>query len=364
VLEVLMGDLLTTLPGTVNLTAADLLPAPLVQILEAFEQNEAEGNAQSKEQRDALAASFGFHDSYFDGGARLAWADEKGIDVQFMLPTMGHFPYRSAMRNGERALALEALRAYNTWAAGQLAPHTDRLIPVALVDLSDLDWALAELRRTRELGSRVMQIKGEPVGGKSLAHPDFEPLWATAEELGTTIMLHVGGGRAQMDPGWLDNGGAPMDFSLLYQAFVGRLVPELTLGALILRGVLERHPRLSFVIAELGYQWVPDFVTTLDKAVDQTSALTAFMGHDLSHLKLRPSEYFQRQVRVPVLASQPGLGEAIEQAPAGVYVFSSDYPHPEGTPDPVAAFEGELSGHDERTRQRFFGQSLGELIGV
>jgi predicted TIM-barrel fold metal-dependent hydrolase len=268
----------------VNLTAADLLPQPLVQILEAFEQNEAAGNEQSREQRDALASQFGFRDDYFDGAARLAWADERGIDVQFMLPTMGHFPYRSAMRNGQRGLALEALRAYNTWAAGQLAPYTDRLIPVALIDLGDLDWALNEIRRTRELGSRVVQIKGEPVGGKSLAHPDFEPLWATAEELGTTIMLHVGGGRAHMDGGWINNGGAPLDFSLLYQAFVGRLVPELTLGALILRGVLERHPRLSFVVAELGYQWVPDFVTTLDKSVDQTNALTAFMGHDLSHL--------------------------------------------------------------------------------
>jgi hypothetical protein len=65
-----------------------------------------------------------------------------------------------------------------------------------------------------------------------------------------------------------------------------------------------------------------------------------------------------------VLASQPGLGDAIEQAPDGVYVFSSDYPHPEGTPDPVATFEGELTGHDARTRERFFGASLGELVGV
>jgi predicted TIM-barrel fold metal-dependent hydrolase len=155
----------------------------------------------------------------------------------------------------------------------------------------------------------VVQIRAEPAAGKSLAHPDFESFWSTVEDLNMTIMLHVGGGRAPLDPGWIDNGGHPMDYSLMHNAFVRRLVPELTFSALILRGVLERHPRLSIIVAELGVHWLPGFSARLDGAVKRASEGGMGPGNDFSHLKLEPSEYLQRQVRVAMLASEAGLAE-------------------------------------------------------
>ena len=242
VLEALMGDLVTSLPPGLSLGARDLLPQGLLDMLDRWddmEQLNASDTGETRDRVDEMQAARGWSPAQYEGKARLAWVDKKGIDVQVMLPTLGYMPYRAAMQQGLREIAFEALAAYNTWAAHQLEGYTDRLIPVSLVDLGDLEWSLAEIQRMRALGSRVVQIRAEPAGGKSLAHPDFERFWSTVVDLDMTIMLHVGGGRAAVDPGWIDNGGHPMDFSLMYNAFVRRLVPELALSAL-------GHPTISY----------------------------------------------------------------------------------------------------------------------
>lgn len=365
VCEALMGDLVTSLPAGLGLDSRDLLPDRLLRMLDRWDDMEKKhaGSADTREQVAAMQEAGGWTPAQYQGKARLAWADEHGIDVQIVLPTLGYMPYRSAMRAGLREEAFEALRAYNTWAAAQLEGCTDRLIPVSLVDLGDLEWSLAEIVRTRALGSRVVQIRAEPAGGKSLAHPDFERFWSTVEELDMTIMLHVGGGRAPLDSGWIDNGGHPMDYSLMYNAFVRRLVPELTLSALILRGVLERHPGLRFIVAELGVQWLPGFSARLDGAVARASEAGMGMSGDFGHLKLEPSEYLQRQVRVSMLASEPGKREVWQRSPEGILVFSSDFPHPEGTKGPRKIFDDLLADASEREREQFFGASLAELTG-
>lgn len=366
VLEALMGDLVTSLPAGLDIRARDLLPKTLVDTLDRFVALEAKSKAGSQEASEELAAlqeARSISPAQYEGKARLAWADEQGIDVQVMLPTLGVFPFRTAMKLGLRDVAFETLGAYNSWAAAQLAGYTERLVPVTLVDLGDLDWSLAELQRMRALGSRMVQIKAEPVAGKSLAHPDFEPLWSLLEDLGMWVMLHVGGGRAPVDTGWVNNDGHPLDLSLMYNAYVRRLVPELALSALILRGVFERHPKLRFIVAELGVQWVPGFGERLDAGVDRTNSMSAMTGRSYDNLKLKPSAYFERQVRVAALASEPGLDDAIRRSPEGMLVFSSDFPHPEGSPDPGAVFDG-LLGERSEAREQFYGGSAGDFLGL
>ena len=366
VLEALMGDLVTSLPAGVDLSARDLLPKALVDTLDRFvdlgERSKA-GSQEATEELAALQEAQSISPAQYEGKARLARADERGIELQVMLPTLGFFPYRAAMKQGMREVAFEALGAYNTWAAAQLADVHDRIIPVTLVDLGDFEWSLAEIRRMRALGSRIVQIKAEPVGGKSLAHPDFELLWSLLEDPDMWLMLHVGGGRAPVDTGWVNNGGHPLDLSLMYNAFVRRLVPEMTLSALILRGVLERHPRLRILCAELGVNWVADFGPRLDAGIDRSNLMSAMTGRSYDHLKLKPSEYFGRQVRVAALASEPGLEDAIRRSPKGMLVFSSDFPHPEGTPEPTEVFDG-LLGDDAQAREQFYGGSVADFLGI
>jgi hypothetical protein len=44
-------------------------------------------------------------------------------------------------------------------------------------------------------------------------------------------------------------------------------------------------------------------------------------------------------------------------------MFSSDYPHPEGSTDPIAKFEATLEGFSEPALDRFYAGNFTELMG-
>ena len=46
----------------------------------------------------------------------------------------------------------------------------------------------------------------------------------------------------------------------------------------------------------------------------------------------------------------------IEQSNAELYLFSSDYPHVEGTRDPIARFEKFLADADEPVKEKFYSE--------
>jgi predicted TIM-barrel fold metal-dependent hydrolase len=314
--EAIAGDAFSALPAKLRPDPWDLVPDEFKKAAQAAANADSPA-ALAQQVRDAGMEN----PAGFEGRARREWADRHGIDVQIMVPTLGVNPYKSAKRIKRDDLAFAALEAYNNWATEQVAGYTDRLIPVCLVDLADLDWSLAEIHRMRDAGSRVVQIKGEPVGDRSLAHPDFEVFWSTVVELAMVVLIHVNGGRPLVSPAWLNNGGHPRDFMTLFR-HVSTQVAELPLMALLLRGVFERHPGLGLMIAELGTAWVPSFAEFMDASATQ--------GHGYK-LALLPSEYMSRQVRVTVLGAEDRLHPTIDRSPDGVIVFASDYPHPDPT---------------------------------
>jgi hypothetical protein len=77
---------------------------------------------------------------------RIAWMDKRGIDAQIILPSIGYHPYCHAMRNAPE-LALQTLETYNRWATDRVHGHTGRLIPAAVIDLLNVDWAVAKSRK-------------------------------------------------------------------------------------------------------------------------------------------------------------------------------------------------------------------------
>ena len=68
------------------------------------------------------------------------------------------------------------------------------------------------------------------------------------------------------------------------------------------------------------------------------------------------SAYLDRNVAHPgftPFAGEP-VGWMIDQAGADLFMFSSDYPHPEGTKDPVQRFESTMGAPDGETLDRFY----------
>ena len=206
--------------------------------------------------------------------------------------------------------------------------HTDRLIPVTQIDLHDIEWSLAEMERMREAGSRAFVIPEAPVGGRGgrrtaaarsagrSATPTSNRSGDAAEDLGMAAFAHVGFARERINAGWANNGADDLlTFNALNMLAGSQIGPQLLLGSLILDGVLERHPGLVVVAEEVGIDWLPHLVTTLEVMVGRTPEVL----HDGEYrpgnlerggyrLPLTPTEYLQRQVR-----ASPAAGIAADR---------------------------------------------------
>jgi hypothetical protein len=112
------------------------------------------------------------------------------------------------LRREQPATAPRLMVAYNTWACEKLAGHTERLIPVGIVDFETMERPVIveELTRLRRAGARSFMFWPMPARGKSLAHPDFDWVWALCMDIGMIPMVHGGLGRPAFDEGWLNNG--------------------------------------------------------------------------------------------------------------------------------------------------------------
>ena len=53
----------------------------------------------------------------------------------------------------------------------------------------------------------------------------------------------------------------------------------------------------------------------------------------------------------------------IEQAGVELFMFSTDYPHPEGGRDPIAKFEETLTDTSTADQERFYSTNMAELLG-
>jgi hypothetical protein len=78
-------------------------------------------------------------------------------------------------------------------------------------------------------------------------------------------------------------------------------------------------------------------------------------------LAAKPSEYVYRHLKFTPFPGEP-VGWMIEQTGGGLFMFSTDYPHPEGGRDPLAKFEEELDGVAADDKDRFYHGNMATLI--
>ena len=76
-----------------------------------------------------------------------------------------------------------------------------------------------------------------------------------------------------------------------------------------------------------------------------------------------PSETAKRHIKFSPFADEP-VGWIIEQVGPDMLVFASDYPHPEGTGNPIAKFERNMSNCDQATFDKFYFRNSLDLMGL
>jgi predicted TIM-barrel fold metal-dependent hydrolase len=152
--------------------------------------------------------------------------------------------------------------------------------------------------------------------------PRYDPVWEACEDRGLVLHLH--------------SGAAPMEDYGEHTGMMGIYISEVVwwsvrpIWFLIWGGVFERFPRLRLAITESTTVWVPETLALLDFRYEETHYASK-LGDYRSHLSMKPSEYFRRNVFLG--ASCMPRREAELRHAIGVpnIMWGSDYPHPEGS---------------------------------
>jgi len=80
------------------------------------------------------------------------------------------------------------------------------------------------------------------------------------------------------------------------------------------------------------------------------------------NLPLKASDYLRRQVKFTPFPNEP-VGWIIENSGPEMLLFSTDYPHPEGTKDPIGRFEATMDQVSEQAKERFYSRNFAEMMG-
>lgn len=242
-------------------------------------------------------------------------------------PSFVLFAQPPSPQNYEHRLA--GIRAHNRWLANFVAEAPERRAGIGQIFTNDIDDAIADARWIKENGLRggvlLPNISPDAYWTTPIYDPSYDRLWAVLQDLEIPVNVHGGTGVPNF-------GNYPVS-PLLYINEVS-FYAQRPLVQMLLSGVFERFPRLTFVLTETGASWVPGLLNQLDsmsKKIRDTGA-TGEIRYDPSIvMPLLPSEYFQRQCFIGVSQPKPADALALDALGHERFMWGSDYPHDEGT---------------------------------
>jgi aminocarboxymuconate-semialdehyde decarboxylase len=244
----------------------------------------------------------------FDIARRFADMAAAEVEMQVLSATPQSYLY-----DQEPALTAACAAIQNDQIAKLVAAHPERFLGIATLPMQAPELAAAELRRAvRSLKLRGAMI-GSNVMGRNLDHPELEPLWAAASELGTLLLIHpVNVGAADRLRSYYLNNliGNPLDTTI-------------AAACLVFGGVLERHPGLKVCLVHGGgfvpYQggrWAHGWQVRPEPKVN---------------IKQSPEPFIERFYYDTILHSPDSLQFLIRSAGPGRVLLGSDYPYDMGT---------------------------------
>jgi len=296
----------------------------------------------------------------FDPAERSHALDVLGFERQIVLGTFSF--HQIAHEDDAKALEIGA-RVYNR-AMGRFCEHDDRLLAGGYVPLSlGPDVACALLDQAFADGCYTVMVDTNEADPEALSftHPDFDPIWALFAERNVPVILHiaVNGHYDPVSPSFKNNGrdsthlgGDAPDSSLGLVAMHNSA--EMFLSALIFDEVFERHEGLRCLSLEHGASWVPGWLHKLDFVERSTFSVAPRNS--------RASDIARERVRFAPFAGEP-IGWLIEELGPEMLCFASDYPHPEGSSDPIRKFEETMEGIGETAVQAFYAENIESFLG-
>jgi predicted TIM-barrel fold metal-dependent hydrolase len=268
-----------------------------------------------------------------DVEGRLADLDQMGVDLQLINPTSGLMIYNS--RNGQYAVALA--KAYNSYVANRLKGESvKRIMASAIVPLQDVEEAIREVERVKELGVfKAIAVptfvsQGNFYADKPIFHEDFVPFFKKAAELDLPVAIHV-------IPAVTDMPFQFLFYDWLYvRTFGFAFAAMIALTGLIAEGVFERVPSLKVIFTEAGCGWLPYWSWWLDENLEKVNSIRKSYMNRLGvdpypYVKKMASEYISAGNIYTTLETDddPDLVKLVinKLGLEDNLLFATDYPH-------------------------------------
>jgi uncharacterized protein len=288
-----------------------------------------------------------------DPAERLTLLDAEGIDAVVLYTTVGLL-WEAELDDPELSQAYT--RAYNRWIC-EFCADSPRLIPTAHLSLSDPVAAAAELERAVGEGARGAYVAPFTHDGRPLGHPTNDPVFAAAQDLGVPFAIHP-----TFEPQWTK--GARMGTWENVKQL--RLLASVTASdgvrhqftTLFDYGVFDRFPLLKVLVLESGGGWLGYWLDRIDAVYAHT-----FIGTRVP-LEHKPSDYVRERVWVSCDPDERTIPALAERFGADRFLWASDFPHADHTPEYVTDLDELVGMFPERDRRRFLGDNARELFDI
>lgn len=256
----------------------------------------------------------------WDPKARLPEMDLTSVGTQVLSTIPVLFNYWAKPMHG-----LETAQFFNNHIAQVCQEQPKHFIGLGTLPLQDIELSLKELERcVKELHLPGIEI-GTNINQKNLSHPDFEPLWALAEQLNCAIFVHPWEmmGENDMRPYWLPwLVGMPAESSR-------------AICSLIFSGVFQRYPKLRFAFAHGGGSF-PFTIGRINHGFEVRPDLCAV------HNPIAPKEYLGHFWIDSLVHDPKALHYIIDLIGDDKICLGSDYPFPLGEHHPGLLIEKEI----------------------
>ncbi len=257
----------------------------------------------------------------------------EGVDGQVIFPNIG---LGCSMGDEGVAYYQAWARAHNDFVWDLFSPYQHRFKPAGMIPIDDIELAVAEAGRCIKRGFCTLFLPAV-VPWQPYWMPVYEPLWSLAEEAGVPLNFHIFSGNLALRNDFASAGDLDQsryekarraakvsdDTEELLDAVLGLAAGMSPIVNLTGAGVLERHPKLRFVVTESECGWLAWLLQAMDQMQERRYIA-------MRKLPLRASDYFKRQGAITI-SDDPVALNNVEQTGCDCLIWGNDYPHDEGT---------------------------------
>jgi predicted TIM-barrel fold metal-dependent hydrolase len=256
----------------------------------------------------------------YDIHERIRDMNANGVLGSLNFPTFVHFCGQLFLRATDKELALACLRAYNDWHIDEWAgTYPERIIPISLIPLWDVNLAADEIRRTAAKGCHAVTFSENPekLGLPGLHLDYWDPFFQACQDTGTVVCMHIGSSSSMT----VTSMDAPVDVSIA----ITPMNSFLALNDLMWTPICRKFPDIMIAMSEGGTGWIPYALERMDYTYSHHKAWT---GADFGGLT--PTEIFHRNFSTCFIDDNAGI-EMRHKVGIDRMTWECDYPHSDST---------------------------------